>query len=291
MKRAITILVLLGVVRAAAGDEKLRDFIWSELQAAGRLEAGRVVPADDKTPYEHLVVENTKAGKAVITVLTIAEPKVTRPVYSVRGQVSYTGVEGEGYLEMLSHFPRGGPFYSRTVQRSGRMAGLAGSSGRRPFMLPFHITKTSDRPTKLVINVVLPGRGRVCLSAVCLAQYAKDEDPLALPGQWWSDEQAGWIGAIGGGALGLLGALIGCLGGAGKARRFVIAALKAMFLVGLAALVAGIVAVIQSQPYGVYYPLLLMGGLLTVLPLGLIPGVRKRYEQIELRRMQAMDAS
>ena len=291
MKHAITILVLLAAAGPAAGDEKLRDITWSQLQAAGRLEAGRVVPADDKTPYEHLVVENTEAGKAVITVLTIDEPKVTQSVYSIRGQVSCDGVEGEGYLEMLSHFPRGGPFYSRTVQGSGRMAKLTGSSGWRPFVLPFYITKTSDRPTKLVINVVLPGRGQVRLSPVRLAQYEKGEDPLAIPGQWWTDRQGGWIGAIGGGAMGLLGALIGCLGGAGKARGFVIGALKAMFLIGLAALVAGVAAVIQSQPYGVYYPLLLMGGLLTVLPLGLIPVVRKRYEQIELRRMEAMDAS
>jgi len=192
---------------------------------------------------------------------------------------------------MLSHFPRGGPFYSRTTQRSGRMGKLTGSSAWRPFVLPFYITKTSDRPTKLVIKVVLPGRGRVRLSPLRLAQYEKGEDPLAVPGQWWTDRQAGWVGAIGGSALGLLGALIGCLGGAGRARRFVIAALKAMFLIGLAALVIGIVAIVRSQPYGVYYPLLMMGGLLTILPLGLLRGVRKRYEQIELRRMQAMDVS
>jgi len=80
MKRAITILVLLAAARSAAGNEKLRDLIWSEIQAAGRLEAGRVVPADDKNPYEHLMVENTEAAKAVITVMTIDDPKVARSI-------------------------------------------------------------------------------------------------------------------------------------------------------------------------------------------------------------------
>jgi len=54
-------------------------------------------------------------------------------------------------------------------------------------------------------------------------------------------------------------------------------------------LVAGLVALGLGQPYAVYYPLLLFGGILTVVCGGLLPVIRRRYAEIELRRMTAMD--
>jgi hypothetical protein len=60
-----------------------------------------------------------------------------------------------------------------------------------------------------------------------------------------------------------------------------------MFAAGLVALSAGLVALAQRQPYAVWYPLVLGGGLLTVLfPFILIP-VRQRYRQADMRRLQA----
>jgi hypothetical protein len=53
--------------------------------------------------------------------------------------------------------------------------------------------------------------------------------------------------------------------------------------------VGGIVAVVNHQPFTVYYPMLLMGGMTTFfgcLILGVAPG---RYRAHELRRMQALD--
>ena len=58
---------------------------------------------------------------------------------------------------------------------------------------------------------------------------------------------------------------------------------------GTLAFVAGIVALSQSQPYAVYYPLLLVGFLAAVIPLGLRSSIHKRYDEIELRRMRAHD--
>ena len=57
----------------------------------------------------------------------------------------------------------------------------------------------------------------------------------------------------------------------------------------LLALAAGVAAWSASQPYAVYYPLLLVGLLGTVIPLGLRPSLKRRYQDLELRRMQAMD--
>ena len=107
---------------------------------------------------------------------------------------------------------------------------------------------------------------------------------------WWTDQDAGWIGGIGGSVIGLLGALIGVLGGLGKARRFVIAITTTLIGVGVLSLIVGLIAVTLGQPYAVYYPLLLGGIILTAVCGGNLPGLLRRYQQVELRKMAAMDA-
>lgn len=124
-----------------------------------------------------------------------------------------------------------------------------------------------------------------------LRQFDPGEDPLAAPGQWWSGRTAGLVGGIAGSLFGCLGAVFGILVGAGKARGFVTWLSRTTIALGLAGLAAGVVALSQSQPYCVYYPLLLLGvivvgvfGPLHVVVLG------RRYEELELRKMAAMDA-
>jgi hypothetical protein len=51
------------------------------------------------------------------------------------------------------------------------------------------------------------------------------------------------------------------------------------------------VALLQTQPYCVYYPLLLLGGL-SVLVIGpLRRTLRQRYQQLELRKIAALDVA
>ena len=54
-------------------------------------------------------------------------------------------------------------------------------------------------------------------------------------------------------------------------------------------LIFGLIAVTLGQPYGVYYPLLLGGIILTGVCGGNLPGLLRRYQQAELRKMAAMD--
>ena len=54
---------------------------------------------------------------------------------------------------------------------------------------------------------------------------------------------------------------------------------------GILALVSGLVALIQDQPRGVWYPLLLIGLLLTTIQGGLFPVIRRRYAEAEERRL------
>jgi H+/Cl- antiporter ClcA len=84
--------------------------------------------------------------------------------------------------------------------------------------------------------------------------------------------------------------LIGILAGRGKARGFVLGSTNALLVIALASIVTGVVAMTSGQPYAVYYPLLLIGVIIGIV-IGFLRGrVSNRYEQLELKRMQSMDA-
>ncbi len=295
MKCLVISLSLLLSAPAVFAEEILREISWTKLREAKLGEEGRVggevLPLKGAAPFEQLKVENAQGQPRTETVLTLEGPGISSARYAIRGQVRYDGVEGEGYLEMWNHFPDGSRYFSRTLGAAGPMKSLKGSSDWRPFVLPFYNKEGGPAPAKLVLNVVLPGRGTVYLGPLRLVQFGPGEDPLGTVGQWWSDQRGGLVGGILGIMLGGMGGLIGWLAAAGKARRLVLGMLKAMLAIGVAALLLGGFALIRSQPYAVYYPLLLVGFISSVVPGVLLRNVQKRYEELELRRMRAMDVS
>jgi hypothetical protein len=109
------------------------------------------------------------------------------------------------------------------------------------------------------------------------------------PQAWWDDRTSGLIGGIGGSIVGCIGGLIGTLAGLGRARRLALGLAWATIVFGLACLLAGAVAISLAQPYAVWYPLLLGGGISAGVMGSLLRTLRRRYAEIELRRMAAMD--
>ncbi len=294
MKNLTTIAktVLCGLiisVSAASAEQTVSEVSWSALADEGKISNGEVVSQDGKT---YLKVVNSSPGPTTVKILTLDAPNVGPPAYAIVGQVRCEDVEGKGYLEMWSHFPGLKKFFSRTLGEKGPMKQLNGSSEWRRFVLPFRMVKDkSPRPEKLLVNVVLPGRGTVMVGQLRLVQYSEGEDPLAASGAWWSDRTSGWIGGIIGAVIGCLGGFIGIFGGMGKAGRLVIGAMKVLFIAGLGMLAVAGIALIKSQPFGVWYPFGLAGLLCTILSVALLRPVRRRYEAAEMRKMEAMDVT
>ena len=109
--------------------------------------------------------------------------------------------------------------------------------------------------------------------------------------EWWTVQQATWMGAIGGSAIGVvcgtLGALSGILAHKGIGKRFMITAFGGLAIIGSISLVVGIVGFCIGQPYHVSYPLVLGGFILTMVMGCLVPVIRMRYRQSEARKMEA----
>lgn len=277
MKGILVLAVLLFLSRGqdAVAEKQLREISWVALRDQGALAEGSQVQADGSLSL------SSKPGQGLrVTLVEIANPGITKDRYVIRGRVRYRGVIGDGYLEMLNLFGYGGPYFTRTVEDGGLLQKITGSSEWRDFGLYFDATGAAAPPEKLIIGLVLPGAGEVSLSNMTLVEL----DPvtrLENPGRW---------GGIAGGILGVIGAVLGTLAGAGRARTFVLAGLKGLMVAGVVGLLLGILALFRNDPYQTYFPLLLISTIALAVPAFSLPGVRKRYEELELRRMRALDA-
>ena len=290
MKAQMARLSLVLWCSMAFSAETLREISWEKLSGDDHAIGGQLLPPDEQARFHHLKVDNAEARAKPATVLTIDNPGVTSPVYAIVGQVRCEAVEGKGHLEMWSHFPGGGQFFTKALAGSGPMRCLQGTSKWRRFVLPFNLGKDTIRPNKLVLNVALPGRGTVYLGPLSLVQYGPKENPLAVAGQWWAEQTTGLIGGILGAVLGCLGGLLTWLASRGKARGFVLTASMAIVLVGVVSIVFGVVALAQSQPWHVCFVLLLLGILCTTILGWRVRAYRRQYEELEMRKMAAVDA-
>ncbi|MHC5063462.1 MAG: hypothetical protein ACYTG5_05755 [Planctomycetota bacterium] len=109
--------------------------------------------------------------------------------------------------------------------------------------------------------------------------------------EWWNNETAAWVGGVGGATVGVIGgiygATVGMLAPKGIGRQAVLSVHFTLLALGSASLITGLVAWLSSQPYHVYYPVLLLGGVRAPLMGFLLPAILQRYRQAEARKMAA----
>lgn len=239
-------------------------------------------PASGRVVGDTVVVRAGSAG-GVFPLTTVDDPPAYSGAYALVGQIRYSDVTGRAYIEMWSVFPDGSRYFSRTLDDEGPLAAMTGTSGWREFELPFAFGDAAP-PERVEIGVVLPSAGEIRLRPLQVVAVG----PESSTG-WWSDRTAGLIGGIAGSVLGLLGATIGLLVSRRRARGLVVGTTIGFGLLGAGLVVAGAVAVAVSQPYAVWYPLLLLGGLLVVMSFALRIVARRAYTDAELRRMRALN--
>jgi len=262
---AAAVTLLLPAVASAGGD---RIIDWHVVEPiSGRVDGDAVRITGSAAPRSYPLV-------------TIDRPGVSDR-YALEGRVRYAGVQGTAFLELWSVFADGSRYFTRTLAATGPLQSITGSSDWRRFVLPFDAA--GARPSRLEINLVLPSRGTVWVGALHLG-------PGTSPSGWWSNRTAGVAGAAAGMTIGLLGAFVGWAVARGRSRRLVVGVCAACTVVGVALATAALVALLRDQPYAVWFPLLLGGGLLATIFGSAGRRARIAYAGIELRRMRAMDA-
>lgn len=220
-----------------------------------------------------------------LTVVEIDRPGVSQPFFGLRMRLRHEGVSPAGFIQMDAGFAPGEVYFSREP--------LAGERGWRQLDLPFSAARPDGDwrpPETLRLRLILPGGGRVGLSGLQLIEASAWNELMRPPGGWWSVSEAAWIGAVGGVLFGSLGALVGILIGRGRARGPALALCWLSAALAVAALVVGLIALASGQVYAVYYPLLLIGALGTIIFPLLGLRARHAYAGRELRRIRARDA-
>ncbi len=111
------------------------------------------------------------------------------------------------------------------------------------------------------------------------------------PEPWFSPEFGNNLGAYAGSGIGVLGGLLGGLCGVlvprGKGKNVVLPLMLAFAVLGVLLLLTGIIAVVLSQPFTVYFTFLLLGFVLTTVFGTLTPVMHKLYRAAEERQMEA----
>ena len=273
------LFLLVGVSRAHDGPVAL-EFLPPAERAA-------VIATVEGPAGEQALQIEGGVGASNIAVLICNDPPVSSHQYMVSGRVKYDGVVGDGYLELLNDFGDRGVFFSRALDTSGPLGKLTGRSGWRDFQLPFY-AEPGMKPRRLTLNIVLPGAGRVTITQPTLAPLSANS--WSASNSWWTEQQAGLLGGVLGGGMGLLGAAIGTLTARKKSRNLILGLDSFGIVVSIVALIAGIVALFAGQLWHVYYPLLMVGVIGgAVLGTHLLKLLRQSRDD-ELRRITAVDA-
>ena len=291
--RNLFFALCVGMAVCARAAERINSYVWAEMARDGAALPGELVTQDGRTA---LRVQNTNETPLQVRLLTVANPSIRSSYYALRGQIKYVDVHGEGFLEMWNVFaPEANngaekKFFSRTLGESGEMGKISGTSDWRDFLLPFNSTGATSSPSALEVNLILPGPGVVFLGPMELVQYPGGPPFESVAQSWWTDRTGSLIGGIMGGLFGCMAGLLMWLASKGRARLFVVGAMKAWIAIGAVLLVLSLVAGLMRQPYGVWFPLLLCG----VIILGIVPSrlrtLRRSYKEQEFRRMEAADA-
>jgi hypothetical protein len=283
----------------------LHVYDWKAL--APPVPGGEIVSEDGVSV---LKIENTNDTPLRISLLKISDARLVREAYFVRCEVKYdvpiakvitliTNPDnphiispyphwGGGVLSLRCYLPPAAPGGDERIS-NGREYGLyggtlEGNSNWRPCQLTVDRNAFEGLPIQLEVYLNLAGRGTVYFRPVKL---------LGVVGSWWSEQQSGMVGGVGGvfgGIIGCFGGLLGYLASMGKARKFVLTTTKIFIALGILLTITGIIAIAFRQPYFVWCVFLLPGVILTLVFSLNLPTIQRRYDDLEIRRMASIDA-
>ncbi|HTD53412.1 MAG TPA: hypothetical protein VK780_10335, partial [Thermoanaerobaculia bacterium] len=85
-KTGLATAALLAGACFALAEQSIAKISWSQLEREGRLQSARVLPADARTRFETLQIENLGGKPRSVTLLVLDQPQISSSRYAVRGQ-------------------------------------------------------------------------------------------------------------------------------------------------------------------------------------------------------------
>jgi hypothetical protein len=295
MKKIFQMVLLLLLISSAMAQESspqetqpqetqkiLRDYDWKDLARQHELSIGEVISMDR---YSVLKIKKTNDLRQDISLLKISDSSIIKGAHFLVCEATKNeDVPGSLRLSfqllcsLSPVFPRG---VGRTIEAGTDNGGTI--YGTNWTLIKFAVVRDAlvGSPTQLELHLVWEARGTI---------YVRPIRVFGVAGSWWSSQQIGLIGGIGGSVIGCFGALLGWLARKGKARNFVLTTVRIFIGLGILLTIAGLVAVALKQPYAVWYALLLPGVILTLIFSLNLPSIQRRYDDLEIRRMASIDA-
>ncbi|CAN5376182.1 hypothetical protein BH09VER1_BH09VER1_06400 [soil metagenome] len=267
MNKSFLTLVLVAASLSTAPAHKVEDLKLHPTEGTGV-----TIVEDGET-----ITIKANGGPAQIRLAELDKPGLRTRIYGVTGEVKYSQVAGDGYLEMWSVFPSG-RYFSRTLGEVGPMAKLTGDSDWRTFLLPFDKMGNQEVPGTLELNLVLPRGGEVSFRNLVLKEFTVAvslNDLMEEEGARWADRRVFWIEGLATVLIVLVLAL-GVFSLMGRPHAaWVCSVMLSGF--GLLFMAAGFAALGKHQPVNVSYPLLLAGaGTVTVF--GLVSACLRKWD-------------
>jgi hypothetical protein len=268
-------------------EKVLRDYDWKDLAQQQKL-PGEVISMDGGSV---LKIERTNDFPQDLLVMKISDPAIIKKAYFLVCTLKYENVSATGpslgfarnsYLHLSCFIPPATVAGDGTILDGSAQdgAGIRGTSDWRPAHFVVVRDALEGLPTKLELHLILQSHGTIYIRPIRI---------YGVAGSWWTSEQAGLIGGIGGALIGCFGGLIGLLAGKGKARNFVLGAVKFSIALGILLIIGGLVAMTLKQPYAVWYALLLPGVILVLVFSLNLHSIQRRYDELEIRRMTSVD--
>jgi hypothetical protein len=265
---------------SAPKEKVLRVYDWKDLNIQST--NCQIVSMDGMSV---LKIENTNNAPLEVSLLKITNSSVIKNANTVSCEMKYKDVSDEsttpaGNLTLLRNIPPSA--FGGDEHTNKNWFDFFGTSNWKRYDFGINLGETEGLPTQLEFKFFLPKNGTVYLRPIKLMGTVDSFN-------WWSPQQAGLIGGIGGSIIGCFGGLIGLLAGKGKARNFVLGAVKFSITLGILLIIAGLVAMSLKQPYAVWYALLLPGVILVLVFSLNLHSIQRRYDELEIRRMTSID--
>jgi hypothetical protein len=274
---------------SAPKEKVLRVYNWNDLKVQSTNANCQIISMDGMSV---LKIEHTNASLSTISLLKITNSTDIQKASWMADEIKYDMTNGnalyqieEGYELVANALVLRNEFAPAAMGGDKRIwisssGNIDGKLNWRPFRLV--VRNLDGKPEQMELRLFLSTPGTIYLRPIKLLGFASSSN-------WWTPEQGGMIGGIGGTIIGCFGALIGILTSKGNARKFVLALTKICIVLGIFLLLAGAIATATKQPYAVYYPLLLAGFILTIVFSVNLPSIQRRYDELEIRRMTSVD--